>query len=247
MTDIPRIAANLVLAAAQPLAGNVARLTGEGKPVDQRSETYTPVTPIGPAFGIWGPLFGSHLYYAVRAATGEYRDSPLLHDIGWLSATAFAANSAWELQAELGGLKARSNAIIATGAAAASAAIVIAERGDYAERDRELVRFPLGVLAGWLTVATAANVAGNRKRDHGRPSSARAEEEAFVLIGAASAAAAGIAVASRGSFHYVGGAAWGLGGGVIRNLYEKRPRVAVAAALGMCAVLGAALWARRAR
>lgn len=247
MTDTARIAANLVLSVAQPFAGNVSRLTGEGKPIDQRAETYTPVTPIGPAFGIWGPLFASHIYLSARAARAKHRDSKLLHDIGWLSAAAYAANTGWELQAELDGLEPQSNAIIASGAVAACAAILIAERGDYPEDDRKMVRFPLGVLAGWLTAATAANVEASRVKALGRPDEARGEEEAITLIAVTSLAAAGMTVATRGSLHYAGGAAWGLGGVIVRNLWEDRPRIAVAAALGIGGVLAAALWTRRGR
>ena len=245
MTDTARIAANLVFAAAQPFAGQVSRLTGKGVPIDRRRETYTPATPIAPAFAIWGPLFISELRYAIRAALPKHRDSPLLADIGWLTAIAFAANAAWELQAELDGFDWQSNVIIAVGAGAASTAIVNAERGDYDEGDRDLVRFPIGTLAGWLTVANAANAEASRVALLGRPGARRGEAESIGLIFAASAVAVGVTGAARGSLHYAGGAAWGLAGVALRNIKDARPKVAVAAALGIGAVAAAALWARR--
>jgi hypothetical protein len=53
------------------------------------------------------------------------------------------------------------------------------------------------------------------------------------LIVTASTAATVIAVATRGSAHFVAGAGWGLANIALRNIIEKRPRVAWVAMSGL--------------
>jgi hypothetical protein len=244
--DVLRNGANLFFAATQSVLGQTSRITGYGTPVDQRPETFHAATPIAPAFGIWGPLFISEARYALRAARGE--NSQLERDIGWLTAAAFAGNSAWEVQAELRGFEWQSNAIILGAAAAAVTAIIRAENGDYPEADKRKVRLPIGTLAGWLVLASAANAEASRIQMLGRPDPGREEDEAIALIAIASVAAAGIAVATRGSGHFVAGAGWGLANIAVRNVKERRPRAAWAAVAGIglaLAGMAAGRWRNR--
>jgi hypothetical protein len=67
----------------------------------------------------------------------------------------------------------------------------------------------------------------------GRPAPEREAVEAITLIAIASTAAAGIALATRGSAHFVAGAGWGLANIAVRNVREKRPRVAWVAIAGI--------------
>jgi hypothetical protein len=228
--DAARKGANLIFAATQSVLGQTSRITGLGTPVDQRPQTFHPATPIAPAFAIWGPLFISEAYYAWEGAAKE---TELHRDIGWLSAAAFAGNTAWEVQAELRGFEWQSNAIILGAAAAAVTAIIRAENGDYPEEQKRKVRLPIGTLAGWLVLASAANAEASRIQMLGRPAPRREENEAMALIALASGAAAAIAVATRGSAHFVAGAGWGLANIAVRNVWEKRPRVAWAAVAGL--------------
>jgi hypothetical protein len=241
--DIVRKGANLLFAGTQSVFGQASRITGRGTPVDQRPETFHAATPIAPAFAIWGPLFASEAHYAWSQAKADGND--LDRDIGWLSAAAFAGNSAWELQAELRGFEWQSNAIILAAAAAATTAIIRAETGDYPEQDKSRVRLPIGTLAGWLVLASAANAEASRIQMLGRPVPRREENDAIALIAIASAAASAIAIATRGSAHFVAGAAWGLAGIAVRNLKEKRPRAVLAAAIGGGATLVGLLVGRR--
>jgi hypothetical protein len=245
-TDSLRDGANLFFAATQSVLGQTSRITGHGIPVDQRPETFHAATPIAPAFAIWAPLFISEALYAWRVASGG--GTALDRDIGWLTAAAFAGNSAWEVQAELRGFEWQSNAIILGAASAAVTAIIRAETGDYSEADKRRIRLPIGTLAGWLVLASAANAEASRIRMLGRPSPAREANEAIVLIAIASSAAASIAVATRGSGHFVAGAGWGLANIAVRNVREKRPHVAWAAVAGIgLALTGFAIGRRRAK
>jgi hypothetical protein len=240
-----RNGANLFFAATQSVLGQTSRITGLGTPVDQRPETFHAATPIAPAFGIWGPLFISEARCAWRVAKGE--GSELEDDIGWLTAAAFAGNTAWEVQAELRGFEWQSNAIILGAAAAAVSAIIRAENGDYPEEEKKRVRLPIGTLAGWLVLASAANAEASRIQMLGRPDPRREENEAIALIAIASGAAAAIAIATRGSGHFVAGAAWGLANIAVRNVKEERPRAVWAAVAGIgVALAGLAIGRRRA-
>jgi hypothetical protein len=129
--ETARKSANLFFAGTQSVLGQTSRITGLGTPVDQRPETFHAGTPIAPAFAIWGPLFISEARYALRQARSPTR---LDRDIGWLTAAAFAGNSAWELQAELRGFEWQSNAIILGAAASAICAIIRAETGTIRKR-----------------------------------------------------------------------------------------------------------------
>jgi len=231
-----RSSANLVFASTQSVLGQTSRLTGRGTPVDQREETFHAGTPIAPAFAIWLPLFASELWYAWGRAQGG--ETELDRDIGWLTAAAFAGNTAWELQAELRGFEWQSNAIILGTAAAAMTAIIRAESGDYPEEDKKKIRLPIGTLAGWLVMASAANAEASRIQMLGRPEPAREQAEAIGLVVIASLAAAGVGIATNGSGHFAAGAAWGLAGIIARNVKERRPRVAWAATAGIGLVLG---------
>ena len=235
--------ANLFFAATQSVLGQTSRMTGRGTPVDQRPETFHAATPIAPAFAIWGPLFISEAVYAWRGVSG--RGSALDRDIGWLTAAAFAGNSAWELQAELRGFEWQSNAIILGAATAAVTAIIRAETGDYPEEDKRKIRLPIGTLAGWLVLASAANAEASRIQMLGRPAPEREAAEAAALIAIASTAAAGIAVATRGSAHFVAGAGWGLANIAVRNVREGRPRVAWVAIAGIGLAMAGLLVGRR--
>jgi hypothetical protein len=226
-----RNGANLFFAATQSVLGQTSRITGLGTPVDQRPQTFHAATPVAPAFGIWGPLFISEAVYAWRLASGK--GTRLDQDISGLTAAAFAGNTAWEVQAELRGFEWQSNAIILGAAAAAVTATLRAERGDYPEEEKRKVRLPVSMLAGWLVAACAANAEASRIEMFGRPSQRQEENEAIALIVTASTAATVIAVATRGSAHFVAGAGWGLANIALRNIIEKRPRVAWVAMSGL--------------
>jgi len=244
--SVPRAVkgANLLFAVSQSILGQTSRLTGRGMPVDQRAETFHAGTPIAIAFSIWGPLFSSELLYAWRVARdGESR---LHQDIAPLTALAFAGNTAWEVQAELRGFEWQSNAIILTAAVAAGSAIVMAERGDYPEEEKKKVRLPVGLLAGWLIAACAANAEASRIQMLGRPDLKQEEREVIGLIAVATTAAAGVTYAAKGSAFVAAGSAWGLTGIVVRNVMDRRPPV-VAAALAGIGVVGLALLAGRRR
>ncbi|MCO5102016.1 MAG: hypothetical protein M9885_14175 [Burkholderiaceae bacterium] len=236
----------LLLAVAQPIAGRLGHRTGGASSIEARSDAVRgPVTPPKGAFAIWGPIFFGNVWLAWQACTRVDRASAAERRIAWLNSAAFAANSAWSLQAQRRGLGWPSLAIIGTGTAAATAAMLEAEGATHPTRFTRLAAQTSGPLAGWLTVATATHVDATLTTVRGRPAPAAAQRRAVALIGAASGAAALLARAGRGNAGYAAAAGWGLGAITWRSAREGRPQVAAAAAAGLGIVLLACLRARR--
>ncbi|HET7228421.1 MAG TPA: hypothetical protein VFJ16_00325 [Longimicrobium sp.] len=151
---------NVVLAVTQMVTPYLARATGVGVPIQEQFSTPTWVTPAGYAFSIWGPIFIASLAYAVYQARPGRRADPLLRRVGWLTAAAFAACTAWAVAAQLQAVWLTVPLIaVITGTLVAALVRVAGWREPLALPERWLVAAPLGVYAGWVTVATVANVA----------------------------------------------------------------------------------------
>lgn len=236
----------LALSLVQPVAGRLAQLTHRGVSIEERSDaTRGPVTPAKGAFAIWGPLFAGNLALAVRSFFRRRFETPANKWIAWLSGAAFAGNTAWSVQAQFAGLGWPSFGIISGSALAASAATIAAETVADESGFARVAALTTGPLAGWLTVATFANLDSTLTQTHGRLSEPAASRRAVALVGAASVAATGMAIATRGNLGYAGAAAWGLGGILLRNARESRPAVAATASVGLGAVAMATLLTRR--
>lgn len=236
----------VVLALLQPVAGRLSQLSGHGTSIEERSDdTQGPVTPAKGAFAIWGVIFAGNLAVAVRSLYRGRIEPPVNRWIAWLSAAAFAGNSAWSLQAQFAGLRWPSFGIISATTAAASAATITAEQAADNSRFARFAALTMGPLAGWLTVATFANLDATLTETQGRPSEGDSTKRAVGMIGAASVVATGMAVATRGNLGYAAASAWGLGGILLRNQCESRPAVVKASAIGLGAVAIATLASRR--
>lgn len=236
----------LSLALVQPIAGRLAPLIGRGTSIEERSDAARgPVTPAKGAFAIWGPLFAGNLALAIRSFFRRRIETPANKWIAWLSCAAFAGNTAWSLQAQFAGLGWPSLGIISSSAAAAAAAIIVAESVAEESGFARLAVRTTGPLAGWLTVATFANLDSTLIETQGRLPQDAASRRGVALVAAASTVATGMAIATRGNLGYAAAAAWGLGGIVLRNRRESRPNIAAAAATGLCAVGLATLLSKR--
>jgi tryptophan-rich sensory protein len=227
--------AGVVLSATQPLAAYLSKLTGKGMTQGERAhESDGPVTPADGTFAIWGPLFLGSLTWAGWSALPENRNDPALQRIGWLACGTYASNIAWSIQAQFSGLSWPSVMFISTGAASACAALVEAEHAPNAQ----LARYTLGPLAGWLSLATFANLEATLNDRYGRPAPRSEARRAIALLGAASATASAVSLASGGSIPYAAAVSWGLAGTAVRNFREKRNSVALAACAGIALLAG---------
>jgi hypothetical protein len=135
--------------------------------------------------------------------------------------------------------------IIAGSATSAISALLDAERFAPRSREATLAANAVAPLAGWLTLATFANIEATLNTTRGKLPSERENARAMALITGAGAVGAAVAIASRGNPRYTGAIAWGLGGVVLRNVRQGKTKVALVAGLGFCAFLAASVLGRR--
>lgn len=119
----------------------------------------TPIVPATYAFGIWWLIFAGALAQAVLGVLPRYLEHPVLRRIGWLTALLYAASIAWIIVARFGPNWLTLPIIVVMLAAAGTAyawASSTLLRASWLLRG--LVVVPLALYAGWLTVATFANL-----------------------------------------------------------------------------------------
>lgn len=113
----------------------------------------------GWAFSIWGVIYAGLVAFAAWQALPRNDGSPLLADVALPAAAAIAGCGAWILASAFDA-RWLSVVIIVGSAAVLIVALVRARSAGHAPSmgDRAFVWWPLGLLAGWLTVASALNV-----------------------------------------------------------------------------------------
>ncbi|MFB0833677.1 hypothetical protein ACX8Z9_07820 [Arthrobacter halodurans] len=196
------------------------------------------VVPANYAFGIWAPIYAGLFSHAIYQALPSRRRDPLLRRTGWATACAVGLSGFWVWTQDVPAVEL---ALIGATAAAAVAAYLRADPVGEAEvasaGDRWLVRVPLGLFGGWITVAT---VAGGGEAliasGIGAPwPGAEAWSTATLL--AAGGAAAGVAWWRPVSRAYAAAVAWGLAGVALRVL----PQHPVPGAAALLAGVGVAV------
>lgn len=241
--DISLKSALVLLALAELAVGYLPRL-GVGTEIALRSAaTENSVTPAGYAFVIWAVIYLVLIVYAVVFAWRGVQRRPAVR-----LAVAMGANALWALYVQFFAIDFVSVAIILVGLVFSLLALGSAVRLETTGLERALARAGSGLLAGWLTVAAAANIAAAMQGadmsfgDLGEPM------VALLLL----LAFGGLGVLTAGrtrSFYYAAAAAWGLvavaakrwDAGAAMDMVIAIAAVAIAAAIG-----GMALAARRA-
>ena len=112
----------------------------------------------GYAFSIWGLIYFGLAAYAIYQLTVA-RETPTLRAVAWPSVVAIAGCGAWILASAFN-QQWLSIAIIVTSAGAMVAGLrrARADAPSPAFRDKLLIVWPLSLLAGWLTIASAVNI-----------------------------------------------------------------------------------------
>ena len=207
------------------------------------------VLPDGYAFAIWTPIYAGLFSHAVYQALPAQRRDPLLRRTGWAAACAVGISGFWVWTQKVLGLELTLIAATTTAALTAyfrSAPSAASEPNP--AREHWLVRVPLGLFAGWITVATVAGggealIATGLKA----PWPGAEALSTAALIGAA-AAAGSVAWRKPVSLAYAAAVSWGLIAVAVRNLPD-RPVPGVAALVAGAAVAAAGVagrWRRRA-
>lgn len=154
----------IVLAAAilAVLIGQGQALLGWGQsPAEFSADSDETLRVAGYAFAIWAVIYLAILAYAVRQALPATGESDLLRRLGWPSAAAFAGIGLWVIAAALD-LEWATVLLIFASALALIVPLLAWARdvraAGPADRDRWLTLWPLGLLAGWLTIAAPVNL-----------------------------------------------------------------------------------------
>jgi hypothetical protein len=229
-------------AVAAAVAGGI--LSGATGDYGDARESTSRVLPANYAFTIWFPIYAGVIGYAGYQALPAQRRNQLLRRTGGPAAAAVGLSGLWVRTSS----PAVQLPLIAATTSAALLGYVRAMPVDKAERTsaaaRWLVRVPLGLFSGWITLAAGAAVT-ELLIDRGvRPPRPGADFWGAALL--ASLAGASVAVTRRipVSAAYPAAVAWGLAGTAVRTLPRYRAP-GIAAALGAGAVAFSGLRAAR--
>ena len=185
----------------------------------------------GYAFSIWGLLYlGMIAHAGYQVVLGPRSDTPPV--LVWGSALAMSGCGLWIFAAALNGVWLTLG--ILSGSAAALV-FALARAGDArSTREHWLVRAPLSLLAGWLTIAAIVNALTSLTIE-GLIGAEHAQTAALIAIAFAFVLASALALRLRNAV-YLLPIAWGLGGVYVAELARK-PLVAQAAAAAALALL----------
>ncbi len=142
--------------------GQLQQLANLGQsPAEFAADSDATLRVVGWAFAIWGPIYLGLIVYAVRQLLPGTRESEMLRAFGWPSVLALLGIGWWILAAawdlEVATIVLIFGALIVLLIPLLVNAGLIRSLGRW-DRDRWLVAWPLGALAGWLTIASPVNL-----------------------------------------------------------------------------------------
>jgi tryptophan-rich sensory protein len=220
-----------------PYLGSLAGLPS----IDQVSREHPAlITPPGPFFAVWGPIFAACGVAAVRQALPAHRDDAAARRTGWWLATAYAGNAAWEILS-VAGPYAATPVLLAAGIVAPTARAH--NRLQSLEEAPGPVVLATGLLLGWTSVATVVNVASALRLDGGGRRSVAAS--AAALAGTGVAMREVVRRSRRGGLAVAATSAWGLAGAAAGARSSTLARAAGVAAVALVADGARQVLARR--
>lgn len=251
VTDALRIILNLALAVAQ--IGTTYYFFRDGfqtAPGPYPLPGPTPIVPAGYAFAIWAPIFLGSLTFAIHQALPPQWQQPLFRQIGWFTALAFLGCVLWNAAAKYGPVL-LTVPLLALIALALVGALAIAASAPPSGSGARfwLVMAPLGLYAGWATLATFANISevlpeyGFQRFGLGEP------WWTLLLLAAVMATSALGFWLVGGNPFYAGAVLWGLVAIAVANLGGERdggPTIGLVAAAAAVLAAVALLMAIRA-
>jgi hypothetical protein len=245
-TDGVRAVAVLVAAVAQ-IVGSPLGAAVAGRSVGEVSDqARSLITPAGYAFTIWAVVFAGGLAWAVYQALPGQRDRAVHRRTGWPLAAAFAGNAVWEVLFPLVGDSAPLVPAVLLAGIVAAAATGWARLQDLrlSGLPRLLPAAVTGLLLGWVTLASAAQVA-TAGVALGAPAQGPVAQawSVFALAAVGTLAAAVVLVARVSGGPFAAAVVWGLvaiavdGGPTVVTVVAVLAAATVATALGVRAVL----------
>ncbi|WP_396594179.1 hypothetical protein [Brevundimonas sp. R86498] len=160
--QIPRRLLVLAAAVFAVVAGQLQQFGNIGQsPAEFAADSDATLRVVGWAFAIWGPIYLGLIAYAVRQVLPRTGESEMIRRFGWPSVLALLGIGSWIIAA------ARDAEVATIVLIFGSLAVLVIPLLRHAaairtlgsqDRDRWLVIWPLGALAGWLTIASPVNL-----------------------------------------------------------------------------------------
>jgi hypothetical protein len=186
-------------------------------------------------------IFGLSILYALDQARPSRAQNSLYQSIGWLTAGAFAANTAWSIVAQL------DLSLLLTGLVflvAAGLSLLAALRTFREPRASLPARLAVGSLAGWITVAIFANWSVIVS-DLGWAEAGGVQTQGLVFLSGAGLLATAILLRTGGALPYGLTIGWALIGLIVGNLERGASMVAIGAAVWLGVLTVTTIMARR--
>jgi hypothetical protein len=250
--DKLRQSLNVYFAVAQPVVAALTQLEITGPSIGEISDRYpTYVVPAGYAFTIWNLIFALSLAYAVWQALPSERGNPLLRRVGWLTASAMAATSAWMIVFQRS-LFALSVAVMLWLLASLVGVVARAHRSaaTFSRAEAWLVYYAFSIFLGWITVATVANIAQTLTAFGWGGWGIDAQTWGVVALLLAGVIASVATAATRGNAPYALTVIWALIAVAVNQFSRATPASSTmvgAVAVGMALLVGTTLLASRGR
>lgn len=244
--DRLRVPANLLLAPAMTATTLLCFYTGtgfRGSPLDEKATEHV-VTPAGYAFTVWSLIYLGAVAYAAVQALPSRRTDPLFRGIGWWTASAFLGVCVWLVLARFN-LVWWTVACIVWILASLAPVLSRVSRAAAGPIDRLFVVFPLSVFAGWVTVATFANMAAGLKVSGWENVGLAEPVWAAVFVAAAGLLAVAVTLYT-GNLGFAAAVVWAFVAIAVRNA-GPHPEVAATAAVMTANVVVAFACSRLAR
>jgi hypothetical protein len=204
------------------------------------------VVPANYAFGIWAPIYAGLFSHAVYQALPARRRDPVLRRTGWATACAVGLSGFWVWAQDNTGLELSLIAVTVAASVTGYVRAAPVQKSEVASAcDRWLVRAPLGLFSGWITVATVAG--GGEALLAAGISAPGAEAWSTAALLAAGAVGSTVAWLRPVSLAYATAVTWGLAGVAVRILPQHPVPGAAALLAGVAVAAAGVAGARRRR
>lgn len=227
----------LVLSLAMPAVAYLSQRGLFGPTNGEVSDRYpTLLVAAGYAFSIWGLIFLLDIAYAVGQVRRARRDDPAFDRAAPWAALGFAATAAWMPLFSTGLYGLCVLVILAATVGTVGASL-------HLRRTDAIGRWTLPLHAGWLTLASALNIAQTIVAYRLLPTD-RMLGWSLVLLGVAVVALVAVNARLR-SFAYAAAAAWGLAATYVRqseSTLDGAATAALAALVAAVIVLAQGAW-----
>ncbi|WP_350348836.1 TspO/MBR family protein [Agromyces sp. G08B096] len=206
----------------------------------------TPIAPAGPAFAIWTLIYFGLLVYAVWQFLPAQRAADRQRRLAYPVAASLLLNAAWILSVQAGLLWLSVAVIAVLLAVLCWAYWTCVRHPPHHLADALITDGTIGLYLGWVSIATAANVAAALAASGFDGAGIPAEVWAIVVIAVATIAVAALGVASRGGLAPMLAASWGLAWIAVGRLTGEPHSVpvAIAAIVGIVVIVASTLTAR---